>query len=283
MATLTALTLYPIKSCGGISVQQATLQETGLAVGAIGDREWMLVDHAGQFLTQRELPAMATLRPVISALGLHVHAPGCPPLQIDLNMPPAGRAQLLAVGIWKDRLDAIDCGEAAARWFSTALSNPCRLVRFASGARRLADAAWSNGQQVPTLFSDGFPILVISEASLADLNRRLLQQARPALPMARFRPNIVLGGVDEFEEDFAATLDFGQAVLKPTKPCPRCAIPSVDQQSGRVGPDPLDILQTYRAMDRIGGGIAFGINAIVQSGAGASLRVGQEVGIELAF
>lgn len=283
MPILTALILYPIKSCAGISLQTATLLETGLAIGATADREWMVVDEAGNFLTQRELPALATVRPSLTPAGFKVVAPGMAPLQVSNELPASPVTEQSEVCIWNDRLAAIDCGDEAALWFSTALASPCRLVRFDRSRRRLADPAWSAGQEVGTLFSDGFPVLVISEASLLDLNERLLAQGRPALPMERFRPNVVIGGIDAHEEDYAATLAIGDAVLKPTKPCPRCAIPSIDQQTGLAGANPLDILQGYRAMERIGGGVAFGVNAIVSAGAGATLQVGQEVNVELDF
>lgn len=283
MPTLTSLTLYPIKSCAGTALQSATLQETGLAVGATGDREWMLVDVSGNFLTQRELPAMATLRTSLTATGFEVSAADMAPLTVSNALPDPQDRQCTTVGIWNERLPAIDCGEQAANWFSRALATPCRLVRFDRRVRRLADPAWSNGNEVPTLFSDGFPLLVISEASLEDLNQRVVASGRAALPMERFRPNLVFGGTQAFEEDFAVTLCIGSAVLTPTKPCPRCPIPSIDQQTGIVGPNPLDILQRYRALPRINGGIAFGMNVVVSAGVGASLNVGQEVEIELAF
>ncbi|MBS0309561.1 MAG: MOSC domain-containing protein, partial [Proteobacteria bacterium] len=168
-------------------------------------------------------------------------------------------------------------------WFSSALGTTCRLVRFYSHIKRIANTEWTGGIEAPTLFADGYPILVISTASLADLNEKLLARGRTALPMNRFRPNIVIDGVGAFEEDFTRTITAGEVTLQPVKPCPRCVIPSIDQATGEIGPSPLDILQTYRADPKIGGGLAFGMNAIVLTGAGQTLRVGQEVAVELAF
>jgi uncharacterized protein YcbX len=283
MALLTELSLYPIKSCAGIALGQAVLRESGLSAGGVHDREWMLVDDDGRFLTQREFPAMATIRPEFAAggEGLLVRAPGATPLALGCAIDPY--AMLATVTIWDDRVVARDAGDDAASWFSGVLGTSCRLVRCKRSQQRLANPAWTNGVAAPTLFSDGFPVLVISEASLADLNTRLLAQYRDALPMNRFRPNVVLGGTDPYEEDFAATMEIGAAVLRASKPCPRCPIPSIDQAPGVAGPNPLDILQTYRAMEKLNGGIAFGMNAIVETGAGATLHVGQEVTINLAF
>jgi hypothetical protein len=133
------------------------------------------------------------------------------------------------------------------------------------------------------LFADAFPLLVISEASLADLNGRLSAEGRAALAMNRFRPNLVIGNVEAYDEDHAASIRIGGALLKPVKPCVRCVIPSVDPASGGFGPDPLDILRRYRANPRVDGGITFGMNAILLDGAGQRLRVGQEAEMQFAF
>jgi len=178
---------------------------------------------------------------------------------------------------------AFDCDELTAAWFSGFLGVPCRLVRFHVDAKRSANTQWTGGIEAPLLFSDGYPMLVISQASLEDLNQKLAAQDREPLPMNRFRPSIVINGVGAFEEDFAASFSIGNATLKPVKPCPRCPIPSVDQATGLIGPDPLDILQSYRVNPKIDGGIAFGMNAILLDGDGELLRVGQEVEVKLDF
>ena len=142
---------------------------------------------------------------------------------------------------------------------------------------------WTGGIEAPTLFADGYPMLVISEASLQDLNEKLQAQGRTPLPMNRFRPNIVITGIGAFEEDYAEALRIGAAKLKPVKPCPRCPIPSIDQATGEIGPDPLDILRTYRVNPKVDGGITFGMNAILIAGECEVLRVGQAVEVDLAF
>jgi uncharacterized protein YcbX len=283
MPTLTELNLYPIKSCGGIALREATLTAAGLMSEHIYDREWMVVNAQGEFLTQREYPKMALITPRIKADTLELRAPGMLRLEIPLGLPEPDQARTLDVRVWDDTVQAYDCDETTATWFSNALGTACRLVRFHSDAKRVANPRWTGGIEAPTLFSDGYPMLVISEASLGDLNDKLTAQGRSALPMNRFRPNIVFNGVEAFEEDHAASFRIGDAVLKPVKPCPRCPIASTDQATGEVGPDPLDILQTYRANPKVHGGVTFGMNTILLEGEGQVLRVGQEMELTLAF
>lgn len=283
MAILTELNLYPIKSCAGIGLREATLTAAGLMTDHIYDREWMVVDAQGEFMTQRRHPKMALITPSIKSDTLELRAPGMLRLEIPLGLPDPQEARTVQVRVWNDTVPAYDCDETTATWFSNFLGTPCRLVRFHAAATRIADAVWTGGTEAPTLFSDGFPLLVIAEASLADLNDRLAAEGRAALPMNRFRPNLVVGGTDAYDEDHAATLRIGNALLKPVKPCARCAMPAVDQASGEVGPDPLDILRSYRASPRVGGGIAFGMNAILLEGEGERLRIGQEIDLQLAF
>ncbi len=280
MPSIQALSIYPIKSCAGIALEHAILKETGLSFEGIRDREWMLVDHQGQFLTQREHPGMARLRPEITADGLIVHAPGMSSLILQAQED----SKAMTVTIWEESYPALDCGTAMAAWFSTALGTPCRLVRSIPQMGRYASQKWIGEKKVPTLFSDGYPILLTAIAALDDLNQRLQQQGRDALPMNRFRPNIVLDGIEAFEEDYAASFETDSGIqLRPVKPCPRCPIPSIDQLTGERGPDPLDILATYRANPLVDGGITFGMNLIVEQGLDQILRVGDAVNMHIAF
>ncbi len=283
MPILTELNLYPVKSCAGISLREATLTAAGLMSEHIYDREWMVVDAQGNYMTQRDFPRMALIAPRIKADTLELRAPGMLRLEVPLGLPDPEDEKTLAVRIWDEELKAYDCDEVTATWFSKFLGVPCRLVRFHAEAKRLANPKWTEGVEAPTLFSDGYPMLVISQASLDDLNGKLQAQGRPALPMNRFRPNIVIGGVEAFEEDYAASFNIGNAVLKPVKPCPRCPMPAIDQATGEVGPDPLDILQTYRVNPKVDGGIAFGMNTILLQGEGQLLKVGQDIELTLAF
>jgi uncharacterized protein YcbX len=285
MPILTELNLYPIKSCAGIALREATVTAAGLAAHQIHDREWMVVDPQGDFLTQRTHPRMALVTPRIENEVLEVRAPGLPLLALPIARPPRATPARL-VTVWRDTVPAEDCGDQAAAWFTKALGAPCRLVRFHADARRVADRQWTGAIEAPTRFADGYPFLVISQESLDDLNEKLRAGGRQALPMNRFRPNIVIAGGFAFDEDHAAEIRIGEVVLKPVKPCPRCPVPSVDQASGEIGPDPLDVLRTYRVNPIVDGGITFGMNAIsagTDSGMDSMIRIGDISEISLAF
>lgn len=293
MAILSAITLYPIKSCAGIALHTATLTRAGLTAGPVSDREWMLVDAEGHFLTQRAHPRMALIVPTLivptltapgsSVQTLQVRAPGMAPLDIALAWPDALAAPMAMVQVWDDRVMAFDCGDACAAWFSTALKVPCRLVRFDPACARQASATWTGEVVAPTRFTDGFPLLVIGSASLLDLNQKLLAAGRASLPMDRFRPNLVFDDIEAFDEDVSESFKLGSMLLKPVKPCARCPIPSIDQMTGQAGPDPLDLLRSYRAKPALDGAICFGMNCIVVEGEPQTIRVGQQVDVELAF
>lgn len=282
MAVIAALHLYPIKSCAGVALEAALLGHAGLESGGIGDREWMVVDaDTGLFLTQRQAPRMALVAPVIEPGTLRITAPGMPDLGIPLARP-ADQVADRQVKVWNHECAAFDEGEAAGAWFSGFLGRPLRLVRFDPAHKRASNAEWTGGLEALNRFSDGYPVLLISLASLADLNDRLLEAGREALPMNRFRPNIVLDGVGPYEEDYMRALAGEEIELRPVKPCPRCPIPSIEQSTGIAGPDPLDILSQYRGDERTGG-VIFGQNVIAARGTGAELRVGQEFEPEWNF
>jgi uncharacterized protein YcbX len=261
-ATITDLHTYPVKSCRGIRGESARLTETGLA----DDRHWMLVRPTGRFVTQRELPRMALILTALDAGALTLTAPGRAPLRIARD----ARAARLDVTVWKFDGRGIDCGDEAAAWVSEFLGTPLRLVRFDPEAPRVCSPEWTPGTRAVTEFADGFPMLVISRASLAGLNARLPK----ALPMERFRPNLVIDGVDAFEEDRIHELRADGLTIRIVKPCLRCAITTTDQQTGeRDGAEPLETLRQFR-FDRALRGVAFGQNAIPIDGVGRALRVG---------
>jgi len=281
MPTITQLILYPIKSCAGLAVDSAILLESGLEASGVHDREWMLVTDEGQFLTQREFPRMALIRPRPDGDSLRVSFPAMDDCTLPLVFATDARAR--QVRIWDDLVDAADCGDAAAAWFSQALQTPCRLVRFRRDVMRPTSVKWTGGVSSQTRFADGYPLLLIGQASLDDLNVRLRAAGRAALGMDRFRPNLVVDGLDAFEEDYLEALRTEDFAIHPVKPCARCPIPSIDQATAIPGPDPLDILQTYRANARMEGAVCMGMNCIVVRGAGSELRVGQPLDSELAF
>jgi uncharacterized protein YcbX len=283
MPTLSAITLYPIKSCAGLSLEEATLTPLGLMTAQIYDREWMVVDENGLAMTQREHPRMALIRPTIKGSTLEVQAPGMLRLEIPLGLPDPSAAPTLQTQVWDDAVLAYDCDALTAEWFTKAIGVPCRLARFHANAKRAVSTTWTDGVQATTMFSDGYPMLVAGTASLDDLNQKLVAAGRAAIPMNRFRPNLVIDGIEAFEEDYAESFQIGEVVLKPVKPCPRCPMPSIDQATGEFGPDPLDIMQSYRAKPELEGALCFGMNSILIAGEDQRVRVGQEIEVTLAF
>jgi len=281
MAILSQLILYPIKSCAGMAVTEAAAGISGLSAQGVHDREWMLVTSDGQFLTQREYPRMATIVPCVDGASLVVTAPGMPALQLPLAAQ-AGAATL-RVQIWDDFVDAADCGDVAASWFEQVLGGACRLVRFLPGLDRPTSTTWTGGAPSSARFADAYPLLLIGSSALDEINARMLAAGRAALPMDRFRPNLVVDGTDPFEEDYTESLRIGDVLVKPVKPCARCPIPAIDQATGIPGPDPLDILQSWRSKAILDGAVCVGMNCIVADGEGGLLRVGQELDIALSF
>ena len=283
MPILSEITLYPIKSCGGMSLQEVTLTSSGLMTAQIYDREWMVVGPDGACLTQREHPRMALIVPTLKADTLELRAPGMLRLEIPLGLPDPDHAPTLTTQVWDDTVLAYDCDDLTAEWFTKAIGVPCRLARFHANATRAVSETWTKGVPATTLFSDGYPILVVGQSSLDDLNDKLRGAGREAIPMNRFRPNLVIGGIEAFEEDYAESFQMGDALLKPVKPCPRCPMPSIDQTTGVYGPNPLDLMQGYRAKPELDGAVCFGMNSILITGDGQRVRVGQEIVVTLAF
>jgi len=280
MPTLSHLILYPIKSCAAMPVEEAAATISGLSAQGVHDREWMLVTQEGQFLTQREFPRMATVVPRVEGDALVVTAPAMPQLRLPLaRLPGQGRR----VQIWDDLVEADDCGDAAAAWFAQALDTPCRLVRFKPARARPTSEKWTGGAPSAALFADAYPLLLIGQAALDEINARMRAAGREALPMDRFRPNLVVEGSDPFEEDYTASFQAGAILIVPVKPCARCPIPAIDQATGIPGPDPLDILQSWRGKAILDGAVCVGMNCIVTDGAGGILRVGQPLEVSLSF
>ncbi|AKJ31194.1 MOSC domain-containing protein [Caldimonas brevitalea] len=268
---VSGLHVYPIKSCAGVALDESLLIETGLEF----DRAWMVVDAHGGFLTQRELPRMALIRPQLRHADMVLRAPGMLALHIAYDTVETPTT----VRLWNDDVKAYDMGDLAAQWFSDFLGQPVRLVRFDPEQKRLSNLKWTGGREAENQFSDGYPVLVISQASLDGLNERLAARGQAPVEMSRFRPNLVIAGaLDPHAEDYFDVLeiatDEGTVRLQLVKPCPRCPIPNVDPATGETGQEPIDTLTTYRADDRVDGAITFGMNAILLDGIDHVLRVG---------
>jgi len=265
LITVASLHVYPVKSCRGVERTDTRLSEAGLE----HDREWMIVTRDGRFVTQREQPRLALISTHLDDQGLHLSAPGAPGMTVPFDF----MGQPVQVTVWQDRCQAHDQGEVAARWLSDFLGRPLRLVRFDPTHRRPSDASWTGGVDAVSRFSDGFALLAISLASLADLNARL---AAP-LPMNRFRPNLVLDGLPPYGEDALGDLTVGGVRMRRVKPCTRCSITTTNQVTGAVESDePLRTLKTYR-WDATLRGVKFGQNLIVVTGDGERLHAGMEL------
>jgi uncharacterized protein YcbX len=258
--TLSGLYVYPIKSCSGVSLQGADLSATGLR----HDRRWMLVDETGEFMSQRTHPRMALISVRFAPERMIVSAPGMPELEIPLRNETGNR---IDVRVFGDTNKGELVGGEADRWFGEHLEFPCRLVHKPDDTPRLVDSSFAeSGDQVS--FADGFAFLLISEASLEDLNGRL----EDPLPMNRFRPNFVVRGCEPYAEDGWSRLRIGSVPFRVAEPCPRCAITTVDQRTGARGKEPLRTLSTYRNTEL---GTVFGRNLIHD--ALGTVRVGDPV------
>jgi|SRR6266436_2990395 len=246
--TISALTIYPIKSCGGIVLETARIGQRGF----YGDRAFMLVDPSGCFITQREQPRMALITPVLKEDGvLTVKAPGMQ--EIAISATDTGKRR--EVVIWNDTCIAVDQGDEAAEWFSTFLCTVCRLVRMPEDYMRRVNPHYAISERDEVGFADGYPFLLTTVASLDDLNARLEQP----IPMNRFRPNIVVRNTLPYAEDMWRKIRIGQTVFHIVKSCARCSIPTTDQVTARREKEPLKTLATYRNATR---GVMFGQNLI---------------------
>lgn len=261
---LTGLCFYPVKGMRGIDAEAADVEPCGLA----WDRRWMVVDTAGRFLTQRQLPVMARLDATLSdhALTLAMDRD-----RIMLPLRPAADARSIQVTVWRSTLDAVLVDDAADRWLTSRLGQPCRLVFLADTASRPIEPAFARpGEHVS--FADGFPILLTSTSSLAALNAALGH----GIGMDRFRPNLVVDGAGAWAEDGWRLLRIGGLRFRAAKPCNRCVVTSIDQRSGEI-PRPGEPLRTLGRLNRRQDGIVFGSNLVpLQPG---RLRLGDLVEI----
>ena len=243
------LYLYPIKSLGGISVQEAQVEERGFKY----DRRWMLVDQSGEFLTQRQHPQLALLQVVLGETGMVVFSKVDPSRKIsfDLKMNSGKEMQ---VSVWGDVVTALQVSPEVSAWFSDFLGMDVNLVRMPESSHRKLDPRYAV-QEESVSFADGMPYVMIGQASLDELNGRL---ADP-VGMDRFRPNLVFSGGEAYAEDQFKQLQIGEVGFQVVKPCARCVMITVDQEKGTKGKEPLATLATYRSQ---GAKVYFGQNAV---------------------
>lgn len=262
---LTEINIYPIKSTRRIALQQSEVLPRGLP----WDRRWMLVDSEGRFVTARKHPRLAMVQTRVGETSLYVQGPGMPSIEVPLYPLDGER---VAVQIWRDRCEALATSPEADAWFSDYLGMPVRLVQLTDDLHRGVDPAYGRpGDEVS--FADGFPLLLISEASLADLNTRL----EHPVEMRRFRPNVVVAGAEPYAEDAWRRIRIGDVEFEGVKACSRCIFTTIDPDTGEKDPamEPLRTLGTYRR--RPEGGVYFGQNLVPRSG--GVIRVGDRVEI----
>lgn len=279
MIQISEINIYPIKSCKGTTLSRCRVTPRGLEF----DRQWLIVDSDGQFLTQRSNPLMAQIYPQVNQgpiatngessnsnsnhIQMQLSAPGMPPL----IWQSTGKGQERRVKVWSSGCRAVDEGDEVAEWLGTFLRTECRLVRFSESFVRRVDGRYAKNYGDQLAFADGFPFLLISEGSLNDLNSKLPNP----IPMNRFRPNIVVAGCPAFAEDDWKEFKTGGLRFCVVKPCDRCVITCTDQNTGEVSPEPLRTLAKYRKKSNK---VLFGQN-LVHDGEG-ELAVGN--GLEVS-
>lgn len=241
--------IYPIKSLAGIRLLQSEVQIRGLSL----DRRWMLVDQKGRFLTQRTVSQMALLRVRLDEEGLYVYHKHYPE-RAHLVPFTTEKNDLVSITLWQDHLQALLVNKSSDQWFSEVLGLPCQLVHMPSTINRWIEEKYAVHNETVS-FADAMPFLIIGQSSLEDLNRKL----SAPLAMDRFRPNFVFSGEEPFSEDHWTEVEIGECLFKRTKPCARCIITTIDQETAAMGKEPLKTLATYRS---IGNKVIFGQNMI---------------------
>jgi uncharacterized protein len=263
MATISELYIYPIKSLGGIKVNEVQITDRGFQY----DRRWMLTDTNNRFLTQREHTSMALLQTALADNGIEVHQKNNQNNKIAIPFAFDPKKKI-TVSVFDDICEAVTVSDEIDEWFSNYLQIPCKLVYMPDDSLRKVDSHYAIEEKNITAFSDGYPILMISEASLADLNERLEE----ALPINRFRPNLVIEGVAPFEEDNMKHFTINGMSFYGVKPCARCVVTTINQQTIEKGKEPLKTLATYRMKNNK---IYFGQNVI--PGAVGKIKTGDAI------
>lgn len=269
-AKISDLFVYPVKSCAGVRMNEVAVVPTGFEF----DRNWMVVDAEGAFVTQREHPTLALVTPHIENGGVTLSTPDMESLRLSAN----GGGEPVTITLFGEKHGAVSTSAAADDWFGKYLGAPFRLVKCDPRMLRQGGVQYPERDAAPTSFADNYGILVISQASHAALNQKLPQ----AVPMNRFRPNIVVTGIEEHDEDYFTHARCGEVALRFVNPCFRCSLTSIDQQSAMPGLDVLPVLSTYR-YDEAAKGVKFGAYAAISGGVGTRLHVDSDLDVDWSF
>jgi uncharacterized protein YcbX len=259
---LSGIFIYPIKACAGIALEASQVVERGLA----HDRRYMIVDRAGTFVTQRQVPRLCRVKTELFGSSLVVSTPGKSALELPRELPDDGGFPAQSYQVWSSSGSALR-HDTGSRWFSEFLDDDVSLLYMPGSERRAVNPARARPGDIVS-FADGYPMLLISEASLADLNQRLDEP----LEMRRFRPNLVIAGAEPYAEDGFAALRIGEVTFRGVKRCDRCVVTTIDPDTGEKGKEPLRTLAQYRLED---GKVWFGMN-LIHDGPG-TLKLGDPV------
>lgn len=270
---ITGLTVYPVKSMKGIALQSALLTAKGLE----HDRRFMVVRNNGAFVTQRDTPLMALVHTALEAGGLVLSRPGFGQVFVPLDGEGGER---IHTRVWKDECETTDQGEVVSNWLTECLEStePLRLVSMARDYVRPQGKPDKLGEKTQTLFADAAPYLVANEDSLAQLNRELALRGHESVPMNRFRPNIVVSGLPAFSENSTGSLRADNFAFELCYPCQRCVVTTIDQDTATKNPDwePYKTLSGINPMPDNRKAPAFGQNAVLETGAGSIIRLGDQ-------
>ena len=276
---------YPVKSCAGVAQPHSPITQAGLAF----DRRWVMADDRGVFMTQRTCPRMALIRPGVTADRLTLDAPGMPTITVLSSAGGVAPAQV-PIRIFNTDTIGFDEGDDVAQWLSQFLRLRCQLLRMHPQAARIAspehvdlwinkNSAWAPDFPAQHLFgfADAFPFLVINQASLDELNEQLLAKGKAAVPINRFRPNIVLQGLPSYDEDYLSGMRINGMTFAFVRRCARCPIPNINQETAVSADEPNLTLIANRSFTD---GVLFGVYAVVAGARDATLNVGDPVEFE---
>lgn len=244
------INIYPVKSCAGLSFDSAQVVDTGFE----HDRQWMVVDSAGKFITQRQYPKMSLIKTTLIDNGVRFEAPNLKTIDVPISFD----GKKIETDVWGNPCVGVDQGDEVSKWLSSFIGLECHLIIMSPDFKRGVSEKYKTRGDEIVGFADGFPFLLISEESLNELNSKLNEK----IPMNRFRPNIVVSGGKSFQEDEWKKIKIGEVVFRVAKPCARCEITTVNQATGEKGVEPLETLGSYRTKPK---GIMFGQNLIAEN------------------